>query len=263
MILKETHPKEIKVLFKSKHIDLPKRLWDLYFKNEIIGSIRNYSAGLYHFKREEPNVIFKFINITSNKKGFFIGEIKEKDAQKKAFLLSFINYFLNNRLENIDLSSEYLGKMNNLLNRIGYSELKFDALYAVLNTETGYIEISSTQITPLIFYKAEDREVTYYQFDGISIGARWGDEFLQKLKKESFKLSSDDTLVILNRAINNLVNFDGDKYDAHNIVKTIYKNFPGSAEVLIDKIKDSMKDFLVDFSKIDDLIILIIKKDQE
>ncbi|HEC92202.1 MAG TPA: hypothetical protein ENI51_04285, partial [Candidatus Atribacteria bacterium] len=181
---------------------------------------------------------------------------------KKSFLLSFINYFLNNRLENIDSASTYLANMNNLLNRVGHSELKFDALYTVLDNNTNYIEVSSTRITPLIFYKAEDREATYYEFAGLQIGERWGDEFVQSLKKESFRLSNNDTLVILNKTIENLVNFDGDKYELHNIVKTVHKEFPASAEVMIEKIKDSLKDFSVDFSKIDDLIILIIKRNQ-
>ncbi len=262
LILREPVEKEIKVLLKSEQINIPDELWNVYFKNEDIKEIEGYSTGLYHFKKKNPDIVFKFINISSNKKGFFIAEIKEGNTQKKSFLLSFINYFLNNRLENIDSASTYLANMNNLLNRVGHSELKFDALYTVLDNNTNYIEVSSTRITPLIFYKAEDREATYYEFAGLQIGERWGDEFVQSLKKESFRLSNNDTLVILNKTIENLVNFDGDKYELHNIVKTIHKEFPASAEVMIEKIKDSMKDFSVDFSKIDDLIILIIKRNQ-
>ncbi|MBN1899397.1 MAG: hypothetical protein JW827_11520 [Spirochaetes bacterium] len=252
-----------KVTVKQKKSNLARQLWDLYFKDEKIGALENYSAGLYHFKKEEPSIVFRFINISADKKGFFIGEMKEKDSQKRAFLISFINYFTNHRLENIESPVRYLEYMNNLLNRFGYSELQIDASYTVLNIKNHFIETSSTKISPAILFKASDNEATYHQFEGLSLGERWGDEFLHNLKQESFKFSENDTLVIVNRAIDNLVNFDGYSYGVHNIVKILSENSPAVSEVYINKITESMKNFSIDFSTIDDLIVLVIKRNQK
>ncbi len=252
-----------KVVLREASLNLCDELWKKYFADNSIADIEDYSIGMYHFNKNEPNLVFKSIDIDAHRKGFFVGEIKEEDSSKKAFLLTFINYFLNNRLENIDSTSGYLLNMNNILNRTAKSEMKLNAMYAVLNNETNYFEVSSTNIEPLILYMAEDREATYYQFKGLKVGEKWGDDFLKSLKKEGFKLNSDDTIVIMNKSINHLKNFDNDEYEMQNIVQIIHSQFPLSADVLVDKIKNSLKDFSVDFSKNDDLIVLAIKKNQD
>lgn len=262
LILKKPFEEPLKVIVKKERVNVPENLWSLYFSDETIKEIQNYSAGFYHFKKAEPTIVFKQIDINPNKKAFFIADIKEKNKYKHPLLLTFLNYFLNTRKENIESTTIYLQNMNNLLYYAGGSELKFDALYAVLNTDTDYIEISSTNISPLILYKADSREAIYYQFEGLQLGEKWSDEFLQKLKKQSFQLSEDDTIVIINNSVESLVNTTGVKYEVNNIVKTIHKQFPAPAEVLIEKIQNSIKDFSPDFSKIDDLAVLVIKRNK-
>jgi len=167
---------------------------------------------------------------------------------------------LDHYKEKISQPGEYLAHIDNIINRIGLSELRLHACYAVLNAETDHIQIASTNFSPVIHYKAETGESSFYEFKSIPLGKKGGDDFLKNLNKESFKLSEGDTIVIPDSNIEKAANYDKDKFEIYRVSEIIDQHKDASADVIADKIKSRLNKFSVDFTKLNDLFVLVIKK---
>ena len=140
-------------------------------------------------------------------------------------------------------------------------EIKFNILFALLDTDLNYIEISSCNISPLIFYKFSEDNFYFYNFDSFKIGEVENEKFIEKLKKASFKLEKGDTIGIFNKEIENIYNINSEKYEFNKIIEIIKNEKLTTADVITEKIVESIKKFKIDFSKIGELLILIFKKE--
>ncbi len=254
---------QVKIVVKPDKIDLKQFLWEFYHKDSKIKTITDYSTGLYHYYKEKnSNIVFKYFDISDNKKGFFIGKVVDTDINAQIFLLSMLNFLLIHYKEDISYADKYLTNINNLINQIGRSQLTIHACYMVLNLQTDYIEISSTNFSPVIHYKFETGESSFYEFNSMPCGKKYSDEFLKELNKESFKLFPGDVILLPDDNIEKLINLDRKKLEIYKITDVLNKYKSATAELLVDKIKNEFHKFSVDFSKLNDLFILIIKKNE-
>ncbi|MDD5067008.1 MAG: SpoIIE family protein phosphatase [bacterium] len=252
---------EIKVIVKADNTELSSYIWDLYFREHGIRNTEPFSAGLYHYyKEKDSDIIFKFIDIERNTKAFFGAKILEADVNKKIVLLAMLNHILNNHKEHLDQADGFLATVNSLINRMGQGDFLLHAFYCVLNRETGYVEVASTHFTPLILYKAGASEFSFYSFNSMPLGQRMNDEFLKELKKESFRLSPQDILLLCDNNVENLFSLDNAKFETYTLTEIIKENAAASAEVITDKIKEKLTLFSADFSRVKDLFMLMIKQ---
>ncbi len=253
---------EVKLIVKADEKDINKLLIKEYYNENDLTSIKGYSWSIYHYGKEEKrNIIVKFLDIFGNRKAFFVASLKNNND--KRFMLEFLNYYLKNKSSNLTNSYSYLSELNTFLHRFGEGRLWFHIFYALLDTDTNYFEVSSTKFSPLILYKADEKSSYYYEFDGIPVGAKKSDEFQEKLKKEVFRLSVDDIIIIFNKEFEKLKNFDGMKFEMYEIVKVLKDNPDTSAEILKDKIIDTLNKFSVDYSTVDELFFLILKRNSD
>lgn len=262
MMIKNLGNREkLNLIVKPEEVDYPKFLKELYFQNTDRKEISGYSTGLF-YSGDDPDsdMLFKYINIDHDKKGFFTAKILESNAKKKILLLSLLNYIIDIQKENISKPEGFLSTINSLLNRLGKSELQIHALYAVLHTESNFIEIASTKFSPAIYYHAETQEFALYEFNSIPLGLKASDEFLNTLRKESFKLSPKDMVLLCDNSIENLYNANQQKLEVYALLESIKHYQSESAEVIVDKIKDKLYQFSMDFSSLKNLFILILKK---
>ncbi len=254
-----TRIEPVKIVVKPTEQDINKYLSELYYNEKNLQPIKNFSYDIYHFFNDYKNdIILKFINILGNRKAFFLLDIS--DEKNKRFLLEFLNYYLQNKKKGISNSDGYLTELNNFLNRFGDSELWFHSMYLILDTETNYIEMCSTKFSPVILFKAEEKEAYYYEFEGVPVGKRTSENFQKNLKKEVFRLSAGDIILIMNKEFENLKNYDGIKFEMYKIIDVLKDNPDTSAEVLREKIVNKMIDFGIDFSKTNELFLLILKR---
>ena len=256
--------KKLKVLVKPDDIDLQQFLWGFYFKNKDIKSVPGYSTGIYHYHKEkDSDVIFNYYNISSSSKGFFAGKITDTDVNNKILHLSLLNYMFHYSEKSISNAKAYLANLNASLYDIGHTELGLDAGYITLNTDTNYIEIASTSFSPLIYYQAKTEETTYYKFNSVPLGAKPNDKFLGQLNKESFQLFPGDIILLPDPMIEKLSDSSKQKFEIHEIAKIINQYKSTSADIIAEKLKDAFNQFAIDFSKINDLFILVIKRNNK
>ena len=256
LIIKKPDDK-IKVIVKEENINQNSLL---YFEDKI-KPINNYSINLYHLKKENPSLFFREIEISNKRKTYFIFEIQEKELNKKLFIISFLNYFIEKYSPNVSSTISFLENLNNFVKQFNLPEIKFNILFALLDTDLNYIEISSCNISPLIFYKFSEDNFYFYNFDSFKIGEVENEKFIEKLKKASFKLEKGDTIGIFNKEIENIYNINSEKYEFNKIIEIIKNEKLTTADVITEKIVESIKKFKIDFSKIGELLILIFKKE--
>lgn len=251
----------LRINYQLDDLDLKKILWSTYFKDSSIKDFPGYTASLYHYYKEnDSDTIFRYFDISANKKGFVLARIIEANSAKKVLLLSVLNFIFQSYKENILQTDGFISTINLLINRIGKSELSMHFAYTILDTETNYIEVTSTGFSPIILFNADNTEFSFYPFKSIPVGKRDNNEFLKELKKETFKLDYNDIFIISDNNFEQLYNYSNDKFEIYKITEIIKANQEAPANVIVDKIKEQLTHFSVDFSKIMDLTLLVIKK---
>lgn len=233
----------------------------LFSKNREIKLIDGYSTGTYHYNKEEDtDLVFYYLDISPANKGFFIGKISEKDVNKKIMIFSLLNFMFRFNKKNITSAERYLADINSCLYNAGPKELSMHAAYIILNPETNYIEIASTRFSPLIHYRADIIETAYYEFSSAALGLKHPDTFSGILKKESFQLFPGDIILLPDPDIENLTSVNKEKFEVHRITDTVNKYRSTTADIIAEKIKGTFNQFTVDFSKLNDLFILVIRR---
>jgi len=247
----------------TDNIYLQQYLKELAYKNTKLEPIPEYSIGIYHHKQvENTNIIFKYFTTPDSRKGLFIGRLAEENINKKVLLISLLSYIFENK-KKLSNAHEYMVLLNQIISKIHVKELALHGCCLVLDLRTNYLEIASTSFSPVIYIKGKLKDPSYYKFNSLLIGKESDDKFSKKLKKEAFQFNQGDILCILDPLIHQTVNKKNKKLEIQIITDIITKNRIVSADVISEKIKDTIDDFNVDFSRVKELFILTIKRHTE
>jgi len=213
-------------------------------------------AGLSIPARKVGGDYFDFIKINDHRWAFCLGDISGKGIPA-SLLMANLQATLRSQTLFGNSCHECLERSNKLLFRSTDIQKFATLFYGILDTEHNHIEYS----------KAGHEAPFLMTANGNSERLMTGGTILgfmedSKYNEEIVPVKAGDTLVIYSDGISEAMDETEEQFEDERLEQVILENIDLASEDLINEIINSVKDFAGDQPQMDDMTLLVIKRDQ-
>ena len=198
---------------------------------------------------------YDFIRINKHRWAFCLGDISGKGIPA-SLLMANLQATLRSQTLFGHSCRECLERSNKLLYRSTDLQKFATLFYCILDTRENHIEYAKAGHEPP-FLVSKDMEVRQLATGGTILGF-WEEATYEE---ETVRLRSGDTLVIYSDGITEAMNEDEEQFEYERLEEVICDNHMLSAEELISTIINEVNAFAGEQSQMDDMTLLVIKRD--
>ncbi len=203
---------------------------------------------------------FDYVNFSEDELGVIIGDVTGKGVSA-GLLMSMCRSTIRSLAtrEGIQIK-DLLPKANRLL----FSDMREDMFItvgmALIDRKANQISIARAGHESVLWYHAENNEVTMINPKGVALGLDEGPVFDRMLEVQNITLESGDIILLTTDGIREAENLEGQQFGLHVLeeILCIYgKNGVGN---LVAKIEESVADFSQSKNQLDDITVVAIQK---
>jgi len=158
-----------------------------------------------------------------------------------------------------DGARDLLIRLNEFIAHDIRRDMFISMMIAILNTETGQLEIARAGHDPLILLREGEKQPHLIQPDGIVLGLVGGQTFADYTKEEIIDLESGDIVVFYTDGITEAMNPDGQEYSLKRFIGNIIQMRHEDPTGLIQAVNKDLARFASGVPQHDDLTLLVLK----
>jgi phosphoserine phosphatase RsbU/P len=199
---------------------------------------------------------YDVINLPDECIGIVVGDVSGKGvsaafymAEVKGIVLSLSKICLTPR--------ELLLRANEALLESLEKNAFISAVYAVLNISNESLTLARAGHCPVIFISGDSSELV--RSSGIGLGLTNASQFAQATEEREIKLKKDDICVFYTDGITEARNAEMEEYGYDRLIEVARKCKNCSAEVMKDKILQSVQTFMGQGAYTDDVTLVVVK----
>jgi sigma-B regulation protein RsbU (phosphoserine phosphatase) len=193
--------------------------------------------------------IYDFVEPVSDKVGVFIGDVSGKGISAALYMAKFISDF-RYIAHMVDSPEIVLNRLNSILSEAPRG-MFLTAIYAVVDTITGRLQVSVAGHPPFLLITKTDVQITSIP-SGPPLGMIPADYSF-----DTISLKSGDRMLLLTDGVFEAKNKQGQRIGFDNLVSFVKKNI--DKEKLVEVIVDYVNDFSRGVERADDLTIVELR----
>lgn len=199
---------------------------------------------------------YDFFELPENKLGFVIADVSGKGIQA-AFIMAEIKGVFESYSRIIASPAELLTKVNEILIRSLEKKSFVTAVYGVIDTCTGKVNLARAGHNSVLLFKGH--KIEHLTPAGIGLGLDQGDKFGQIIKEMEFELKNGDIITLYTDGIPESQNSKYEEFGYSRFEKILLENFTEDVGKLSNEIMKAVTIFSQDNSQHDDITLVIFK----
>jgi sigma-B regulation protein RsbU (phosphoserine phosphatase) len=214
-------------------------------------------ASFYQPAREVGGDFYDFFELpgTGSQLGVVIGDVTGKGVPAALFMARASTQIRSEALR-ICYPAITLAKANAEILKDRRTESLLTALYAMLDTDTGWVTFANAGHCRPLLVQAASGEVQELESGGILLGA-----FAEiELEERSVELAPGDILVLYSDGASEAMNATHSQWGTSRLRNTLRANTGSPAEQVAKAIVDAVGHFRGDMEQSDDLTLLVIRR---
>jgi sigma-B regulation protein RsbU (phosphoserine phosphatase) len=197
---------------------------------------------------------FDFLKFNDGVHGFVIADVSGKGVSAGMLMTSLQTAF-HTLVPETDSPTKVLEKINRLyIHNINFTTF-VTIFFARLNADTRTLLYANAGHNPAFLYRGAAKTRNWLQPTGAAIGLM--EEF--NVRSESLQLESGDTFVLYTDGITEAINSRQEEFGKERLADVIEQNETLSADVMIQKILQSLNDFTRGNQLADDITLVVYK----
>jgi len=199
---------------------------------------------------------YDFFQISENKLGFVIADVSGKGIQA-AFIMAEIKGVFESLSRIIKSPGELLTKVNEILIRSLDKKTFVTAVYGVIDTETGKVNLSRAGHNSIML--CSDGKVEHLTPPGLGLGLDHGEKFSRIIKEMEIQLDNNDILTLYTDGIPESQNSSLEEFGYKRLEKILIENCYKEVNDISNEIMKAVTIFSQDNSQHDDITLVIFK----
>jgi sigma-B regulation protein RsbU (phosphoserine phosphatase) len=254
-----------RVRIKSELLEKERMSNELTIGHRIqLSMLPNYSpsvdgwqfAGFYQAASEVGGDFYDWINLPNGEIGMMIADASDKGVPAALFMALSRAIIRTNALGS-DGPVATMVRSNEILFRDYFNEQFVTMIYASLDPANGHIEIVNAGHNYPLLYSSKNRGVQTIKTKGTVLGL-----FPQvPLDPVSIELMPGDVLVFYTDGLTEAINSQEDYFDEQRVIEAVKANAYRSVDEIISAIVQSWQDFVGELPQMDDLTLIVAKRD--
>ncbi|MFQ5640311.1 MAG: PP2C family protein-serine/threonine phosphatase [bacterium] len=201
---------------------------------------------------------YDFFQLGDGKIGIAIGDVSGKGVPA-AIYMTLTKGILQSHAGEMISPREVLTKVNKQM-YLNIEKNSFVSMfYAVLDMKNHIIRFARAGHNPAILASRGNEHNTLLEPKGIAVGLEEGSKFYEFLEEHELKLKSGDVLTFYTDGFTEASTKDGEEYGEEKLEKTISENKGNSANVVIQNVVRSVKNFVGNHPQHDDMTMVVVK----
>lgn len=201
---------------------------------------------------------YDFFQLGNGKVGIAIGDVSGKGVPA-AIYMTLTKGILQSHAGESNSPKEVLRKLNRqMYTNIDRSSF-VSMFYAVLDMKRNKIRFSRAGHNPAILAQRSTNKSTLIQPKGIALGLEAGERFQTCLEEHEMPLQSGDVLTFYTDGFTEASNSEGEEFGESRLESEISSNKTLSANIIIQKVVRSVKQFVGNHPQHDDMTMVVIK----
>jgi sigma-B regulation protein RsbU (phosphoserine phosphatase) len=153
-----------------------------------------------------------------------------------------------------------------LVNRQLFPDIREDMFismaYLILDGDEGQAVMARAGHDPAFWFHKNSGEVTQIKPSGLAVGIDEGDVFERVTKDFSFQIAPGDCLLLHTDGVKEALNSADEEFGVERMKETFLQSSPLGAEVVLQKMLRTLKDFTGDATQMDDITMVALEKRQ-
>jgi sigma-B regulation protein RsbU (phosphoserine phosphatase) len=221
--------------------------------------IPGFSFGAYGLAaRQVGGDYYDFIWVDDVRLALVVADVSGKGVPG-ALTMAMVRSALRALSRHADGARDLLIRLNEFIAHDIRRDMFISMMIAVLNTETGQLEIARAGHDPLILLREGEKQPHLIQPDGIVLGLVGGQTFADYTKEEIIDLESGDIAVFYTDGITEAMNPDGQEYSLKRFIGNIIQMRHEDPTGLIQAVNKDLARFASGVPQYDDLTLLVLK----
>jgi phosphoserine phosphatase RsbU/P len=226
---------------------LPQRLPDLHAAEFAAVSESSFEVG---------GDYYDVFQLSNDRIGIIVGDVSGKGVSA-AFYMAELKGIVLSLSKICATPQELLLRANETLMESLEKNAFISAVYAVLNVPDSSLTMARAGHCPMILISGESAELV--RSSGIGLGLTNGSQFAQATEEREIKLKHGDICIFYTDGITEARNTEMEEYGYERIVQVAKECRDCSAEVMKDKILQSVRTFIGHGAYTDDVTLVVVK----
>ena len=206
--------------------------------------------------REVGGDYYDFFELSEDRLGFVIADVSGKGISA-AFIMAEVKGIFESLSKLIPSPREVLIKANEILKESLEKKSFVTAIYGILDTKKGILNIARAGHPPLLHLSGE--QLYTLTPKGIGLGLDYCENFSENLKEMEIKLNNNDILILFTDGIPESQNSRFEEFGYDKLKRIILKNSGLNIEKISDNIMQEVSLFSQDNSQHDDITLVLFK----
>ncbi|HPA46218.1 MAG TPA: SpoIIE family protein phosphatase [bacterium] len=221
--------------------------------------IPGFSFGAYGLAaRQVGGDYYDFIWVDDFRLALVVADVSGKGVPG-ALTMAMVRSALRALSRHADGARDLLIRLNEFIAHDIRRDMFISMMIAVLNTETGQLEIARAGHDPLILLREGEKQPHLIQPDGIVLGLVGGQTFEDYTEEEIIDLEGGDIVVFYTDGITEAMNPDGQEYSLKRFLGNIIQMRHEDPTGLIEGVNKDLARFASGVPQHDDLTMLVLK----
>jgi sigma-B regulation protein RsbU (phosphoserine phosphatase) len=204
--------------------------------------------------REVSGDFYDFIPGGKNCMGLLIADVTDK-GMPAALFMAMTRSILRSSLDQAESAAEGIAKANNLMCQDSTISMPVTAFYAIINPKKDELAYVNAGHNPPLLYRIDEDQPSLLTRTGMLMG--FMDDAVYD--QATAQVTPGDFAVFYTDGITDATNINQEAYGMQRFQDAIAENRGGTAEKILDGIKDSVKKFIGSTAPYDDITLLIAK----
>ena len=208
--------------------------------------------------REVGGDYYDFFQISDHKLGFAIGDVSGKGISA-ALYMTMLKGSLKSQAGATPSPAVLLSKVNETFYETADRTTFVTLLYGIIDLEASTLTFARAGHNPALIYRPSTHFIYSLQPPGLGIGLESGTIFSRVTREESFNLQAHDIIIVYTDGLTEGRNNKDEEWGPERLSAIIQEFNQGSAEDMMNLIRDRYNAFTGNTDPLDDLTCMVIR----
>ncbi|MFM2170565.1 MAG: hypothetical protein RI957_794 [Verrucomicrobiota bacterium] len=204
---------------------------------------------------------YDFIDLGDKRWGLVIA-----DVSGKGVAAGLLMAMCRSVLRCVAIGETSPAKVLSLVNRQLFPDIREDMFismaYLILDGDQGHAVMARAGHDPAFWFHKDSGEITQIKPSGLAVGIDEGDVFERVTKDFSFQIAPGDCLLLHTDGVKEALNGVDEEFGIERMKETFLQSSPLGAEMVLQKMLRTLKDFTGDAPQMDDITMVALEKRQ-
>ncbi len=202
---------------------------------------------------------YDFIDLGNKRWGLVIADVSGKGVAA-GLLMAMCRSVL--RCVAMDQTSP--ARVLSLVNRQLFPDIREDMFismaYLILDGDQGHAVMARAGHDPAFWFHKDSGEITQIKPSGLAVGIDEGDVFERVTKDFAFQIAPGDCLLLHTDGVKEALNGADEEFGIERMKETFLQSSPLGAEIVLQKMLRTLKDFTGNAPQMDDITMVALEK---